>query len=189
MLLECQLYGSNSAMMSSKRSWRHTKTGINNTYDTHQTLMSVLQACPTRHILEQHWTWSLWKRWNAETPWTFHLDFALTCQDMYSQVLMWHPFFLELLQHVGPMMRPVCNRAMSMLCLGLLRKKRLVVWGRFLGVRKYPGSKKGSSIPDNSRWKAVSSLTPTQMDAFFLPNKLVGRKFPEHSSQRLPITI
>jgi len=37
--------------------------------------------------------------------------------DMYSQVLMWHPFFLECLQHVGPMMRPVCNRAMSMLLL------------------------------------------------------------------------
>ena len=53
---------------------------------------------------------------------------------------MWHPFFLELLQHVGPMMRPVCNRAMSMLCLGLLRKKTPgSCLGSFLGGEKIPG--------------------------------------------------
>eukprot|EP00435_Cladocopium_sp_Y103_P012864 s1281_g3.t1 len=37
--------------------------------------------------------------------------------DMYSQVLMWHPFFLELLQENSPLMRPICHRAMSMLLL------------------------------------------------------------------------
>lgn len=37
--------------------------------------------------------------------------------DMYSQVLQTHHFFLELLQQLGPMMRPVCHRAMSMLLL------------------------------------------------------------------------
>ncbi|CAK8992578.1 unnamed protein product [Durusdinium trenchii] len=37
--------------------------------------------------------------------------------DMYSQVLMCHPFFLELLQESSPMLRPICHRAMSMLLL------------------------------------------------------------------------
>ncbi|CAJ1345915.1 unnamed protein product [Effrenium voratum] len=37
--------------------------------------------------------------------------------DMYSQVLMWHPFCLELLQDNSPIMRPICHRAMSMLLL------------------------------------------------------------------------
>lgn len=40
-----------------------------------------------------------------------------TPKDMYSQVLMWHPFFLELLQENSPLMRPICHRAMSMLLL------------------------------------------------------------------------
>lgn len=37
--------------------------------------------------------------------------------DMYSQVLMWHPFFLGLLQENSPIMRPICHRAMHMLLL------------------------------------------------------------------------
>ncbi|CAK8992558.1 unnamed protein product [Durusdinium trenchii] len=37
--------------------------------------------------------------------------------DMYSQVLMWVPFFLDLLQENSPIMRPICHRAMSMLLL------------------------------------------------------------------------
>ena len=39
---------------------------------------------------------------------------------MYSQVLQTHHFFLELLQQLGPMMRPVCHRAMSMLRPGFV---------------------------------------------------------------------
>jgi len=37
--------------------------------------------------------------------------------DMYSQVLMWHPFFLDLLQENSPIMRPICHRCMAMLLL------------------------------------------------------------------------
>lgn len=37
--------------------------------------------------------------------------------DMYSQVLMWQPFFLELLSESSPIMKPICHRAMSMLLL------------------------------------------------------------------------
>ena len=82
---------------------------------------------------------------------------------MYSQVLMWHPFFLECLQHVGPMMRPVCNRAMSMLCLG----KRLVVKGH--GPWEYPRDQ----LPDG-RLKMFPYYEKWMW--FFLSNKFACRK-------------
>ena len=35
----------------------------------------------------------------------------LPAKDMYSQVLMWQPFFLELLSESSPIMKPICHRA------------------------------------------------------------------------------
>ena len=75
-----------------------------------------------------------------------------------------------------------CDRFAIVPCpccaLGCYAKKRLVVvWGRFLGVRKYPGSKKGSSIPDNSRVEGCKFPYPYSNGCVFLPKKLVGRNF------------
>lgn len=140
-------------------------THITHTH-THQTLNSVLQASPTTHTLEQHFdlTWPDLMSGccqNSQPKKTLILHIPiLTCQDMYSQVLMWHPFFLECLQHVGPMMRPVCNRAMSMLCLG----KRLVVRGH--------GPWGWENNRTTPRWKAENVPLLRKMDVIFFVKQI-----------------